>query len=136
MGGRGNKNGQSIHSDKRIYRKCTGVRTPDDKTDFAFTFSRHSRPLALWSSLTSMTTAFGWLTKHHIFTFHISPDLAACTNVYVLFLRVDDGFPSDYFDGDVMGRRRWARADAIEKLVNPRNEPKSTATRRFSSDER
>jgi len=41
---------------------------------FELTFSRHSRPLALWSSLTSMTTAFGWLTKHHIFTVHISPD--------------------------------------------------------------
>jgi len=41
-----------------------------------FTFSRHSRPFALWSSLTSITTAFGWLTKHHIFTVHISPGCA------------------------------------------------------------
>lgn len=39
-----------------------------------YTFSKHSRPFALWSSLTSITTAFGWLTKHHIFTVHISPD--------------------------------------------------------------
>lgn len=57
------------------------VITDDRETKYtkevSFTFSRHSKPLALWSSLTSMTTAFGWLTKHHIVNVHISPRACA-----------------------------------------------------------
>lgn len=30
------------------------------------TFSKHSWPMALGSTLTSMMTAFGWLTRHHM----------------------------------------------------------------------